>query len=57
MRLGRLDKRAMNIYKDLIQFTKRDAEGNIVRNISIPEVDQEYLEKSMASANSKKTIT
>lgn len=57
MRLGRLDKRAMNIYKDLIQFTKRDSEGNIVKNVNIPEVDQEYLEKSMASANSKKTIT
>lgn len=57
MRLGRLDKRGMNIYKDLIQFTKRDAEGNIIRNTSIPEVDQEYLESSLATANSKKTIT
>lgn len=57
MRLGRLDKRSMDIYKGLIQFTKRDENGNIVRNTSINEADQEYLENSLASSNSKKTIT
>ncbi len=57
MRLGRLDKKSFNIYKGLIQFTKRDTDGNIVKNISLDEKDQEYLEKSLASSNSKKTIT
>lgn len=57
LRLGRIDSRAAEIYKGLIQFTKRDSNGNIVRNINIAESDQEYLEKSLASGNSKKTIT
>lgn len=57
IRLGRFDKRVANAYKSLIQFTYRNEEGNIIKNINITEKDQEYLENALASANSKKTIT
>jgi len=56
LRLGRLDKVTRDVYKNIIQFTKRDSQGNIVRNINVGKSNQKHLAKTLASLNSKKTI-
>jgi len=56
LRLGRLDKVTRDVYKNIIQFTKRDSQGNIVRNVNVGKSNQKHLAKTLASLNSKKTI-
>lgn len=54
-RLGRVDGKTREAYKDIIQFTKK-VDGKIVRNINIGDETQKHLSESLASLNSKKTI-
>jgi hypothetical protein len=56
LRMGRLDKTTKDIYKNIIQFTKKDNNGKIVRNINIGNKNQSYLSETLASLNSKKTV-
>ena len=56
LRLGRFDENTKRIYKNIIQFTKRNEKGEIVRNVNIGNGNQEYLTGSLSSPNSKKTI-
>lgn len=55
-RLGRVDGSTRELYKSIIQFTKKDKEGNVVRNINIGDKAQKALSEALASLNSKKTI-
>ena len=64
LRQGRLDETTREIYKQLIQFTKKDANGNVVKKINIgdknvPGFDNfsiQHLFNTMSSFNSKKTV-
>ncbi len=55
-RLGRVDGATRQSYKDIIQFTKKDKDGNVVRNVNIGDKSQKALSEALASLNSKKTI-
>lgn len=64
LRQGRLDETTREIYKELIQFTRRDADGNIVKKINIGDrnipgfnnFSIQHLFNTMSSFNSKKTV-
>jgi len=56
LRMGRLDDTTREIYKNIIQFTKRDKSGKIVRDVNIGNENQSYLSDTLASLNSKKTV-
>jgi hypothetical protein len=64
LRQGRLDETTREIYKELIQFTRRDANGNIVKKINIGDKNIpgfnnfsiQHLFNTMSSFNSKKTV-
>ena len=64
LRQGRLDETTREIYKELIQFTRRDADGNIVKKINIGDKNIpgfnnfsiQHLFNTMSSFNSKKTV-
>lgn len=56
LRMGRLDDKTKEIYKNIIQFTKRDEKGKVVRNVNIGNKNQSHLSDALASLNSKKTV-
>ena len=64
LRQGRLDETTREIYKQLIQFTRKDANGNVVKKINVgdknvPGFDNfsiQHLFNTMSSFNSKKTV-
>jgi len=56
-RLGKLSDRHRAIYKDILQFTKLDKNGKVVRNWNINKKDQRYLELTNSSSNPDKTVT
>jgi hypothetical protein len=56
LRMGRLDEKTKEIYKNIIQFTKRDEKGKVVRNVNVGNKNQSHLSDALASLNSKKTV-
>lgn len=64
LRQGRLDETTREIYKQLIQFTRKDANGNVVKKINVgdknvPGFDNfsiQHLFNTVSSFNSKKTV-
>lgn len=56
LRMGRLDEKTKEIYKNIIQFTKRDENGKVVRDVNVGNKNQSHLSDALASLNSKKTV-
>ena len=64
LRQGRLDETTRNIYKEIIQFTKKDANGNVVKKINVGDKNIpgfnnfsiQHLFNTLSSFNSKKTV-
>jgi hypothetical protein len=64
LRQGRLDETTRNIYKEIIQFTKKDANGNVVKKVNVGDKNIpgfnnfsiQHLFNTLSSFNSKKTV-